>query len=231
MLRWFLCWHYWWLTIYLGVTIALKLFVADWLQGVTVFAVDWWQDVMIALTLFVGDWWWWGDYCVEISCGWLMTVGWWWLRWQYLWLTDDDGVMMIVLTIVVTDWWYLGHYCVESICGWLMRMGWWWLCWQYLWLTGDAWVIIVLKLFVVDWWRWGDDNCVDNICGWVMIVVWWLCWHYVWLLLLAFDWRVIYIRHTPGRAASCVLQCPTPPSLRHKCAVDIRWRCVVRSGL
>ena len=51
------------------------------------------------------------------------------------------------------------------------------------------------------------------------------------LLLLAFDWRVLSIRHTAGRAASCVLQWPTPPSLRHNCAVDIRWRCGVRSGL
>ena len=40
-----------------------------------------------------------------------------------------------------------------------------------------------------------------------------------------------FYRHTAGRAASCELQCPTPPSLLYNGAADTRWRCIVRSGL
>ena len=43
--------------------------------------------------------------------------------------------------------------------------------------------------------------------------------------------KIVLIRHTAGRVASYVLQCPTTPSLRYNCVADIRWRCVVQSGL
>ena len=39
------------------------------------------------------------------------------------------------------------------------------------------------------------------------------------------------IRHTTGREASCVLQCPTPPILCYNCLANIRWRYVVQSCL
>ena len=63
--------------------------------------------VMIALTLFVADWWWQG----------------WWLYWHYLWLTgggrDGDCVDIICGWLVMMGWWWLCWYR----CGCVMTTG------------------------------------------------------------------------------------------------------------